>query len=140
MSVGLAARHELVLEGVQDVDLLLAHGLAQLICLAFGEAGELLRQQHHLLLVHRNAVGILQVFLHFREVVLDGLLAQLTRHKVRDIVHRPGPIKGVHGDKVLETGWAQLLQPGFHALRFELEHGGGVSAAVELIGGGIVNG
>ena len=92
MPFGLAARHELVLQGVQNVDLLLTHGLAELVCLSFGETGQLLGQQHHLLLVHRDAVGVLQEFLHFREVVLNSLLAQLTGHKVRNIIHGPGPI------------------------------------------------
>ena len=37
-----SSSHKLVLEGVQDVDLLFAHGLAELVCLAFGEAGKFL--------------------------------------------------------------------------------------------------
>ena len=140
MPVGGPARHEFVLEGVQDVDLLLSHGLAQLVGLAFGEAGQLLGKQHHLFLVHGDAVGVLQIFLHFGKVVFDGLLALFAGHEVRDIIHRPGPIEGVHGNQVLEAGRAQFLQPGFHALGFELEHGRGVSAAVQLVGGGVVDG
>ena len=140
MSVGLAARHELVFQGIQDVYLLLAHGLAELVGLAFGEAGQSLGQQHHLLLVHGDAVGILQELLHLRKVVLDGLFAQLAGHEIRDVIHRPGPVEGVHGDEVLEAGGTQLLEPGFHAFRFELEHGSSVSTAVEFIGGLVVDG
>ena len=130
MPFGRSAAHELVFQGVQDVYLLLSHGLAQLVGLALGETGQLLGQKHHLLLVHGYAVGVLQELLHLREVVFDGLFSQFAGYKVRNIIHRPRPIEGVHGNEVLETGRAQLLQPGFHALRFELEHGGGVSPAV----------
>ena len=107
-----------------------SHGLAELVRLALGEAGELLGQQHHLLLIHGDTVGIVQVLLHVREVVRNSLLALLTRDEVRDIVHRTGPIEGVHSDEVLETRRAQLLQPCLHALRFKLEHAHGIAAAV----------
>ena len=66
----LASVDELVVEGFEDVQLLFSHGFTQLVGLAFGEACELLGQQHDLLLVYRDAVCVLQEFLHFRQVVL----------------------------------------------------------------------
>ena len=53
------ALHEVILEAVEHVFLFLTHGLAELVRLAAGEAGHLAGNLHHLLLVHRDAVGLL---------------------------------------------------------------------------------
>ena len=140
MAVGDAPAHKLVFQRVQDVNLLLAHGLAQFVGLSLGEAGQLLGQKHHLFLVHRYAVGILQVLFHLGKVVFNGLFSLFSGYEIRDVIHGTGPIQGVHSNQVLKTGGTQLLQPGFHAFRFKLEHGSGVSAAVKVISGSVVNG
>ncbi len=67
------------------------------------------------------------------------MLSLLTGYKVRNIIHGTGPVEGVHSNEVFETLRFQALQPLLHALRFKLEHGRGVSAAVKLQRGLIVN-
>ena len=140
MAVGHTARHKLVFQGVKDVDLLLAHCFAELVRFAFSEAGQPLRQKHHLLLIDGDAVGVLKVFLHLRKVVLDGLLSLLAGDEVRDVVHRARPIEGVHSDKVLEALRVELLEVLFHTGGFDLEDGSGVAAAEELVGRLVVDG
>lgn len=81
---------KIALHLVQHVLFLFPHRLSQRIGLPFGKSGQLLREQHHLLLVNRDAVGILEVFLHIRQIVGDRFPAVLTRDEVRDIFHRPG--------------------------------------------------
>ena len=55
-----AALQELVLLGGHDLGLLLAHGLAQDVGLAQGEAGQGRGDLHDLLLVDHDPVGLLQ--------------------------------------------------------------------------------
>ena len=69
----LRALDELGLHLVQHVALLLSHRLAQRVGLSPGKAGQLLRQQHDLLLIDRNAVRVLQILLHVGYLVRDGL-------------------------------------------------------------------
>ena len=134
VTVGDASAHELVLERVQDVDLLLSHGLAELVRLALGEVGQLLRQEHDLLLIDGHAVGVVEVLLHLREVVLDLFEPQFPVDEGRDVIHRPRTVEGVHCDEILEAFRMQLLQPGLHALGFKLEDAGGIAASVQLVG------
>ncbi len=134
------SRHELFLQRVQNVYLLLSHRLAELVGLAFGEIRQFLGQKHDLLLIDRHPVGVLEVFLHFRQVVLHRLLALLAGYERRDVVHRSGAIEGVHGDEVLETGRLELLKPLHHSRRLELEDAHGVSPAVEGVCLGVVDG
>ena len=102
VAVFLAALHELALEVVHLVDELLTHGLAQRVALAAGKVCQQTRQQHHLLLVDGDAVGVLEVLVHLGDVVDDGALAVLALDKVGDVVHGARTIEGVHGDEVLE--------------------------------------
>ena len=102
VAVLLAALDELGLQVVQLVLEFLTHRLTQRVRLAAGEVGQKTRQEHDLLLVDRDAVGVLQVLLHDGNVVHDGTAAVLTGDEVGNIVHRAGPVEGVHGDQVLE--------------------------------------
>ena len=130
--------HEFHLELRHLVNLLLAHGLAEHVAFSSGEVGEEARQEHHLLLIDRDAVGLLQILLHDGDVVGNRLLAVLTRYERRNVVHRPRPVEGVHGYEVLEFARLELAQRVLHPLRLKLERGGGVSVAVELEGGGVI--
>ena len=131
---------ELRLHGVDDGFLLLTHGLTQGIALASGETGKLPGQEHHLLLVDRDAIGVLQVFLHAGDVVLDEARVFLSRDELGDVVHRSGAVEGVHGDEVLKDGGMQLLQVLLHAGRLKLERADGAALLIELVGELVVEG
>ena len=139
VSVLPAALDELGFQVVQLVLEFLAHGLAERVRLAAGEVGQKTRQQHDLLLVDRDAVGVLEVLLHHGDVVLDGAAAVLAGDEVRDVVHRAGPVKGVHRDQVLEGRGLQLAQVLLHARGLELERPDGAALAVEAVGRGVVD-
>ena len=125
---------------IDDILFLLTHGLTQSVTLTTGEVGQQARQQHHLLLIHRNTIGILQVFLHHRDIISDGLITVLTTDKLRDITHRSWTVKSVHGDKVLKHGRFQLAQVFLHTSRLKLEGTNGTSLLVEFKSFGIVDG
>ena len=136
----LRALDELGLHLVQHVALLLSHRLAQRVGLSPGKAGQLLRQQHDLLLIDRNAVRVLQILLHVGYLVRDGLQTVLAGDEVRNIFHRTGPVQRVHRDQVLETVRLQVAQVFFHAGRLELEQPRRLSPAVEVVSQRIVEG
>ena len=131
---------ELRLHGVNDILFLLTHRLTQGVALTTGEVGELARQQHHLLLIHRDTIGILQVFLHAVDVVFDLLTTVLTGDEGRDIVHRSWTVESIHGDEVLEHRGMQFTQVFLHACRLKLERADGLSLLVEFVGLGIIDG
>ena len=64
----------------------------------------------------------------------------LTVDEVRDVVHRPWTIEGVHRDEVLEGRGLQLAQVFLHPSGFELEGSDGLPLGVELVGLGVVDG
>ena len=140
VAIRLAALQEIGLHLVDDVLLLFAHGLSKAVGLTFRKAGELLAQQHHLLLVHRDAVGLFEVLLARVQIVGDRLTAVLAGHKVRDVFHRTRTVQGVHGDQILKHRGLQRLQVLLHAGRFVLEDADGVAALEQLVRLGVVQG
>ena len=78
---------ELRLEFHQLRENLLTHRLTQCVGLASGEVSEQSREQHHLLLIDGDTVGVLQVLLHHRNIILDRLASVLSIDKVRNIIH-----------------------------------------------------
>ena len=76
-----AALDKLGLHLVQNVLELFAHGFSQNVGLTLRESGQFLGKQHDLLLVDRNTVGFLQVFLHVRQVVGNGFHAMLASNE-----------------------------------------------------------
>ena len=140
VSVLLSALDELWLHGINDGFLLLTHRLTQCVGLATGEVGELAREEHHLLLIDRDAVGVLQILLHAGDVVCDWLLAVLTGDERRDVVHRSRAVEGVHGDEVFEHRGAQLAQILLHTCRLELERADGASLLIEFVCEFVVDG
>ena len=133
VSVFLSALDKLRLHGVNDVLLLLTHGLTQGVALASGEVGKLTRQKHDLLLIHRDAVSVLQIFLHAGNIILYLLLAVLSGNERGDVVHRSWAIEGVHGYEVLKYGRLKLAQILLHAGRLKLECAHGAAFLIELI-------
>ena len=139
VAIGRAALDELGIHVVQLLNKFLTHGLSQGIAFASGKVGYLARQQHDLLLIHRNAISVFQVFLHARQVVGNGLFAVFARNELRDVLHGAGAVEGVHGDEVLKGGGLQFAQILLHARRLKLERAHGVAVAIKLVGGRVVD-
>ena len=127
MSVLGAAFDELRLHLVHDVFLLLTHCLTKGIALASSEIGKLACKQHNLLLIDRDAVSVVKVFFASGEIIRDFFQPVLALDELRDVVHRPGSVEGIHGDKVLEDCGMQFLQVLTHACRLELECSDGLA-------------
>ena len=119
--VFLSARNEFRLHVIQFIPQLFTHRLTQSIGFATGEVRQQTGQKHDLLLIDSNTVCILQVFLHNRNIILDRLASPLTVDEIRDIVHRPRTIEGIHGNQVLKRTGLQLTQIFLHTGRFKLE-------------------
>ena len=117
---------------------LLAHGAAEQIGLAEREAGEDLRDLHHLLLVDDHAIGLFQDRLDRGMQIVRLLAAVLAVDVAVDVVHRPRPIERDDGDDVLEAVGLQLAQGVAHARTFELEHADRIAARQERVGRGVV--
>ena len=139
MTVFHTSGHELVFQGVEDIDELLSHRLSQLVRLSLGEACQFLRQEHDLLLIDRHAVSVLKIFLHFRKVIFHFLDTLLAGNEGRDVVHRARSVESVHRNQVLESFRLKLLQPVHHTRRLELEHADRISTSIELVRGFIVD-
>ena len=138
VAVSFAALDELGLHGVDDLNLLLTHGLTQGVALAAGEVGQLSREQHHLLLVDGDAVGVLQPLLHQRMVVDHFLAALLAVDEVGDVLHRPGTVERVHRHEIRKPLGLERPEPLLHPVRLELEKPGRLAAAEELVGLAVV--
>ena len=135
VAIGLTLLDELRLHVVQLVLELLTHGLSKRVAFATREVGQLTRQQHDLLLIDRDAVSVLQVLLHARDVVLDGLATLFAVDEIGNVIHRSRPVEGIHGDEILEGRGLQLAQVFLHARRLKLEGADRAAVAVELVGG-----
>ncbi len=133
MAVCLATFKEFPFQVVHLVDEFLTHGFAQGVAFASGEVGKQSRQQHDLLLVDRHPVGVFQIFLHFGNIVDDGCFAMFSGDEVGYIIHRPGTVKGVHGNQVFKSGWLQFAEIFLHTRRLELEGADSAPFAIEFI-------
>ena len=139
MSVCHSTLDELRMQLVQHSLDFLTHSLSQGVGLASGEPCQLARQKHHLLLVYGHSVGVVEVFLHLWKVVFYGLRTLFSGHELRNIVHRPRTVEGIHRNQVLKSGRLEFLQPFLHTRRLELEYARGVSASVKFVGRLVVN-
>ena len=121
--LGRGARHEVGAHLGHDLRVLLPHRLAQHVGLRQREAGQRLRDQHHLFLIGDDAVGVAEDRFELLEVVLDLLGALLPRdvvvHHAR--LQRAGTIERVERDQVVEAIGSRLAQQLAHAGRLELE-------------------
>ena len=140
VAILLATLNELWLHGVDNVLFLLTHSLTQGIALTTGKVGQLTRQQHHLLLIDGDAIGVLEVFLHAGDVVLDFLATILTGDERRNVVHRSRTVEGVHGNEVLEHRRMKLAEVFLHTCRLKLEGTDGAALLIELVSLGVVDG
>ena len=117
--------------------LFLTHGATQQVRAAERVAADNLRRLHHLFLIHHNAVGRREDTFEQRVDVLEFLTLH-TRDEVGNIVHRAGSVERHEGDKFFKLGRMRRFQHFFHAGRLELEDGGGVRIAEDLVGGLVV--
>ena len=103
VSVLASAFNEFGFHVIQLVTQLFTHRLTQGIRLTTGEVGQQTGQKHHLLLIYRNTVCIFQILLHNGNIILNRFPPMLTVDKVRDVIHRPRTVEGVHRNQVLES-------------------------------------
>ena len=126
--------HKLAVEFLHLSQLLLTHGLTQSIRLTSSEVRQLTREQHHLLLIHTDAVGVLEIFLHAGEVVLDLLPTLLAGDEIRNVVHRSRAVEGVHSDDVTDDRRLQLAEVFLHSRRLKLEGADGIARGIQGVG------
>ena len=115
----------------------LTHGAAQQVRAAERVTADNLRRLHHLFLIHHNAVGRREDAFEQRMDVLEFLTLH-TRDEVWDVVHRAGAVERHEGDEFFKLGRVRCFQHFFHTGRLELEDGGGVRIAEDLVGSLIV--
>ena len=139
VSILLATLDELGLHGIYDFYLFLTHGLTQGITLTTGEVGQLSRKKHHLLLVNGDSVGIFQIFLHTGDGIGNLFPSVLTVDELRNILHRPWTIEGIHGYQVFEHSRFEFTQIFLHAIRLKLESTNRTSLLIEFKSLGVVN-
>ncbi len=126
--LGAMLRHQL--------GLLFSHGLAKLIGLSHGIAGQDLGDLHDLFLIQYNPVGLLQDRLQRGQEIVDLSVPMLAIDEVVDHVapQRSRPVKGHEGDHVFKDLGSQPSQEVLHARTFQLKNAGGLSIGAELVG------
>ena len=107
---------------------LLPDRLAKVVGFRGGEAGDLLRDVHGLLLVDRDPVGLARDLLQPSVRIGHGLLAGLAARVDRDVLHRPRAVERDERDQVLEDRRLDLPQRVAHARALELEDAGRLAA------------
>ena len=131
---------------VQDLLLLLTHGLTQNVCLAERVARQLLGDLHDLLLIHDQTEGRSQDVLEWlRQLRVDGrdlLTPVLTQRVVRVGVrtHRAGTVQGADGRDVFEVVGLHELEEVAHTATIQLEDAEGVASSQQLVGLLVVEG
>ena len=114
---------------LDQLRVLLADRLAEHVGFGERDAGEHLRDAHHLLLIGDDAVGRLEDRLELGQRVRDRLFAALPPDV--DLVHagveRPGTHQRVRGDEVVEAVAAHAAQHVGRERRLELEDAGRAS-------------
>src|SRR5574343_1282348 len=94
--------YKLAFHFIQYRLLLFTHGLTQYVRISLAEATNTLCQQHYLLLIHSDSVGLFQILRHFRQVVTDLFATMFTVYKDGDIGNWSRSIQGVHRDQVIK--------------------------------------
>ncbi len=124
---------------VQDLLLLLTHGLTQNVCLAQRVTGQLLRDLHDLLLIHDQTEGRAQdVLERFFQLRVDGrnLLTPVLTQRVVGVrvrTHRARTVQGTDGGDVFEVVGLHELEEVAHATTIELEDAEGLASSQQLI-------
>ena len=139
MSILLSLLDELRFHLVNDGFHLLTHRLTKGITLTTCKVRQLATQEHYLLLIDSDSVGVFEVLLHTRDVVLHQRRVMFTPDKVWDIIHWPRTIERIHGDEVFKHCWMKLTQILLHTSRLKLECTNGLSTLIELVSQLVIN-
>ena len=140
--VGLLFRNAVFSRAAQKVFALLhhhffflfAHRAAQQVGLSQRVARNNLRDLHHLILIHDDAVCFVQQFLQFFVRVFDLFQPVLTPHEAGNVRHRAGTIQGYHSRHIAYARRLQLLNVPAHLRRFQLEHAHALAVAQQFVG------
>ncbi len=134
-----ASLYELRFHRIDNVLLLLTHGLTQSIRLATSKVGQKTRQQHDLLLIDGDAIRILEIFFHHWNIIGDRFTTVLSRNKGRDVIHRSWTIERIHSHNIANAVWLKFLEILLHARRLKLEGTNGATRSKKLVGEFIIN-
>ncbi len=102
--------------------------------------GQAIRDLQHLLLVHDDAVGLLEDLLQFRKIVGDSLAAVLALNEVfhHAALQRAGAVECVERAQISDARGLVLAQNVAHTGRFKLEHAAGVGLRENFVRLGVV--
>ena len=125
---------------LQDLHLLagveVAHRPAQQVGLGQAEAGQLVGDAQHLLLVEDHAIGILQERLQGRVRVGSRFQAAVARHEgvLQTAGERAGTVERQGNHDIVDRAGVDLFEGGAHAGAFDLEAADG-AAVLDRLGG-----
>ena len=139
MTIFLTLLDELRLHRIYNILLLLTHRLTQGIRLTTSKVGKLTGKKHHLLLIDRDTIRILQILFHTWNIILDFFLSVLSGNKRWDIIHRSRTIERIHRNQVFKDRRLQLAQILLHTRRLKLESTNGLTTLIEFISQRIIN-
>ena len=134
-----SARYKFGIHMIQLVDQLFTHRLTQVVTLSSREVCNFTREKHHLLLVDCNAVRILEVFLHTRQVIRNRFYPVFALDKLRDVFHWARTIKRIHRNQILKSRRMKLTQILLHTWRFKLERTDCSTITIKIISGRVFN-
>ena len=80
-----------------------------------------------------NTKSILEILLHIRQIVRHRLPPVFAGNKIWNILQRPRPVQGIHGDEVVEFVGFQVAQVFLHPGAFKLEGAVGFAFLVEFV-------
>ena len=131
---------------VQDLLLLLTHGLTQDVCLAQRVARQLLGNLHDLLLVHDQTEGrsqdvlerLRQLRVDRRDLLTPVLTQRVVRVRVR--AHRSGAVQGTDRRDVFKVVGLHELEEVAHAAAIQLEDAECLASSQQLVGVLVVEG
>ena len=138
----LAAGKELGALGGHFFFFLLAHGAAENVGFAEGEAGQAIGDLHDLFLIEDDAVGFFENVLELGKFVGDFGFAVLAIDEIVDhaALNGAGAVKGVERGEIFDASGLIAAKDVAHAVGFKLEDGSGVAAGEKLVGGLVVEG
>src|SRR5438552_2241102 len=140
--VGGASRHELGALRGHFFLLLFAHRPTKDIRLPKRKTRQAIGDLHHLFLIKDDAVSFLENVFQLREFVTDLGLSLFAVDEIVDhaALDGTGTVQRVESGKIFDAGRLITPENVTHAVRFELEDGGGIPTRKELVSFGVVQG
>ena len=121
-----------------DVFFLFTHGAAHDVGAAEAVACQVADNLHHLLLIHKTAVGDVQNRRKLRRYILDFARVLFVLDVLWNRVHGTRPVKGDARHHIFKTARLQVFHKLGHAAAFQLEHPQGVAACYHIVDGGVI--